>query len=113
MSALFISFCVSLSQTHIHAQRQWSERVSAVSPGSPHCTHIHHSVAVLTEPSAPQATGPHIHTSIHTPLHLHTITDKRGRMKRHQWYHEVLKLPTGFDLLINMLTVFCSFGTVQ
>lgn len=50
-----------------------------LAPGSPRCTHIHHSVVGLTEPSAPQAMGPHIHTSIHTALHFNTHTQTTER----------------------------------
>ena len=66
-----ISFSVSVHTV------SGEEESMQLAPGSPLCTHIHHSVVGLTEPSAPQAMSPHIHTGKHT--HLYTLTHRYRR----------------------------------
>lgn len=80
---VMFTLCISLSLLHTHMHTQTftvsgEEKSVQLAPGSPLCTHIHHSVVGLTEPSAPQAMGPHIHKR-RRYTHLNTLTHMRRR----------------------------------
>lgn len=77
---MHIIFKLSNTDRHAHAVSEEDKAVQSA-PGSPRCTHIHHSVGDLTGPSAPQATDSHIHTH----LHFQTLTNKNKSELGWRW----------------------------
>lgn len=61
---MHIMFTPSNIDRDTHTVSEEEEAVQSA-PGSPRCTHIHHSVADLTGPSALQAMDSHMHIHLH------------------------------------------------
>ena len=108
MHILFkLSITFSLPHAHTHVNTVSGEEESMqLAPGSPLCTHIHHSVVGLTEPSGPQAMAPHTH-QLHTLLHFHTHTcTQTGEVEDISSTIKQQSCPQACELHINTLMLF-------
>lgn len=87
---------VIISNIQKHISSQWGKESVQSAPGSPGCTHILHSVADMTKPSAPQAMDSHVPHQ-HVMLHLNSCEHGIGGS-----IQQIVKLLGGWPCLYSL-----------